>query len=46
MKMHVHIGAMEVFVFALYLIIVGFIFRVIETHFPDNPIAKGLAFIH
>lgn len=44
--MHVHIGAMEVAAFALMLIIVGFLFRTIQTKFPDSPVAKGLMYVY
>jgi hypothetical protein len=43
---HVHISAMTVLLFALQLIIVGFIFRTIETTFPDSTLGKALAYIH
>lgn len=46
MNPHVHIGAMEVFEFALILIIVGFVFRTISTKYSDSAIGQALAYIY
>lgn len=46
MNEHFHISAMSTLVIALQLIIIGFIFRLIEITWPDSAMAKALAFIH
>lgn len=46
MTNHVHVSAMSTLIFALQLIIVGFIFRTIEVTWPDSQVAKALAYIH
>jgi hypothetical protein len=43
---HVHVSALGTLVFALQLIVVGFIFRTIETTFPDSTLGKALSYIH
>ena len=46
MKAHVHVGALEVFHFALMLVIVGFLFRMIEYKFPESKVAQALSVIY
>lgn len=46
MNEHLHISAMSTLIVALQLIIVGFIFRLVEITWPDSKLAKALAFIH
>lgn len=44
--MHVHAGVLDAVIFAMYLLIVGFILRFIETRYPDTAIGKALSVIY
>jgi hypothetical protein len=43
--MHIHIGAMDFFITAAYIIIFAYIWRAISSYFADRPIGQAMAFI-
>lgn len=44
--MHIHVGALDAVKVFLYVIIVGFFWRVIAGYLSDNPIGQGMAFLY
>lgn len=44
--MHIHIGALDAIKVFLYVIVVGFFWRVIAGHFSENPIGQAMAFLY
>lgn len=43
---HLHIGFVEMLVFAFYLVIVGVIFRILEIQFAHTSFGQALSFIY
>lgn len=46
MTPHVHVGALELLIFALMYLVLGFALRQIQTRYPDSPFGKAVAYIH
>lgn len=46
MSPHVHAGVLEFVVFVAMLVLALFLFRAIETRYPDSPFGKGLVYLH
>jgi hypothetical protein len=44
--MHIHIGALDMVKVFLYVVIVGFFWRVIAGKLSDNPIGQAMAFLY
>jgi len=44
--MHIHVGALDMLKVFLYVVIVGFFWRIIAGHFSDTPIGQAMAFIY
>lgn len=44
--MHVHAGVLDAIIFAMYLLIVGFVLRWVETRYSDTPVGKALSVIY
>lgn len=43
---HIHIGFIEGLIFLLYLVVIGFILRVVEIQFHNTALGRGLSFIY
>lgn len=44
--MHVHIGTVEFFTVAAYVIIFGFLWRALSARLSDSPVGKAMAWIY
>lgn len=44
--MHIHVGALDMVKVFLYVVIVGFFWRVIAGKMSDNPIGQAMAFLY
>lgn len=43
--MHIHVGALDAVKVFLYVIIVGFFWRVVAGMLSDNPIGQAMSFL-
>jgi hypothetical protein len=43
--MHIHVGALDFFITAAYIIIFAYIWRAISSYWADRPIGQAMAFI-
>jgi hypothetical protein len=43
---HIHVGALDAFKVFLYVIIIGFFWRIIAGKMSDNPIGQAMAFLY
>lgn len=43
---HLHIGFIELVIFMLYLVIAGFIFRIVEITQHGNAVGRAMSFIY
>jgi len=44
--MHIHVGALDALKVFLYVIIVGFFWRVAAAQLSDNPIGQAMAYLY
>lgn len=43
--MHIHIGAVDFFITAAYVIIFAYIWRSVSAYLADSPVGQAMAFI-
>lgn len=43
--MHIHVGALDFFITAAYVIILAYLWRAISSYWADRPIGQAMAFI-
>jgi hypothetical protein len=44
--MHIHIGALDMLKVFLYVVIIGFFWRVVAGLMSDNPVGQAMAFLY
>jgi hypothetical protein len=44
--MHVHASALDALIIAAYLLVIGFLLRMIAARYKDSPFGQALAFIY
>jgi hypothetical protein len=44
--MHIHVGALDAVKVFMYVIVVGFFWRIIAGYFSDSPVGQAMAFLY